>query len=578
MNAARASSILMCLACACSAPGAATPEPETPPVLSAAPTVAPKGSSTAPARAPRTRDNFAVAAENASAVEVARSILESGGSATDAAIAAVLVGCAAHASSCGLGGGGSALLYRADPKRATEPVFVDFRESAPSGIKPVDYLTKNPPPSRRGFLVGVPGLVAGLAKLHEIGGKLPWKTVVGSAADAIERGVPLSPYMAQVLAWNDKWRSSDDRARSLWPDNAEARVGETLHNEALVRTLRTIADAGPSAFYKGAIAKDVLTTARDANSRMTPNDLATYEPIVRKPLHAQWEGLDIVTAPPPSGGGLVISEMFEMFDKADVKKLEHQSGTYVHVLSEGLRNAYFDRSVAVGDPAFFKTDITSTLDESRLRARRAKIRVDTTNMPKLPSISDSGTFHCDVVDDKGDAVSITASLTSMFGSKLLTAGGFALNDALGEFSIDEYGQRVTTRGPNFPRGGARPVSNHVPTIVLRDGAPIVVAGASGGLRGTTGVVSVLMAHLAFGMPLSDAVAEPRFHVTASGALRLDAPLDTLREDLVARGEVVDAPVPGFGAVTAISVRNEDGVRALEPVFDPRKGGAVTVGR
>lgn len=524
--------------------------------------------------AARGDDRFAVAAENVTAVEVAREVLEDGGSAADAAIAAILVGCAAHPGSCGLGGGGGAMVWT---KGTATPAYVDFRETAPRGIKATDYLSKNPPSKRRGVTVGVPGLAAGLAKLHELGGRLPWKTVVARAADTVERGIPISAYAAQSFAWSASWIGSDARAGWLWPSDAEGRVGEKLTNAPLVKVLRTLAEHGGRAFYSGEIAKDVVATARAANGRATLGDLGDYEAVVREPLHVEWEGYDLFLAPPTSGGGLVVAELFHMFGRDDLKKLELASGSYVHALAEGIRGAYADRGAAVGDPRFFKTELSLTLDPALLRARRARIDMGSTTMPKLPSIADSGTFHAVVVDPEGNVVSVTASLSSMFGSKLVTEGGFALNDSLTEFAIDEYGQRVTSRGPNFPRGGARPVSNFIPGIVLRNEAPVLAIGGSGGLRAITGVASVLMSNLAFGVPLTDAIAAPRFHVSTGGAIKLDPALAGLTKDLVARGEVVDPSPPSFAAVTAIRVRKEQGSRVLEPVFDPRKGGAVTVG-
>ncbi len=572
MNALRASAFLLSLLVACSAAGPA-PEVVSPEPSAERPTRVPIAEPKKPA-SPRGDDRFAIAAENATAVEAAREILEDGGSAVDAAIVTVLVGCAAHPASCGLGGGGAALFFDAQTKK-TE--YLDFREAAPSGIKNADYLSKNPPEKRRGVMVGVPGLVAGLAELHARGGKLPFATVVGAAADAVERGIPLSAYMAQVLEWNRKWLKADPRAAALWPADAEGRVGETLKNPALVKALRSIAAGGKDAFYSGALGTDVVTTARDAQSRVLMKDLKEYRVVSRAPLEVEWEGRKLVTAPPPSGAGLVVAELFHSFSAPDLKQLDAATGSYVHMIAEGLRAGYSDRALFVGDPEFFKTEISATLEPARLRARRAKFRPDATIMPKLSSISDAGTFHCVVVDADGDVVSLSASLSSMFGAKLVTESGFVLNDALSEFTIDEYGQRPVSRGPNFARGGARPVSNLVPTLVFEGGAPVVALGGSGGLRATSAVAIVLFAHLAFGVPLPDAIAKPRFHVTSAGALKLDAPLQGLKDDLVARGEVVEVGAPGFGAVTAIGLRREGGRRTLEPVFDPRRGGAITVG-
>ncbi len=558
--------LLLCGACSpAPKPIAEEPAPEPPRATPSAPP---------PTVAPRPRDRFAVASENATGVEVAREILAEGGNAVDATVAGILVACAAHASSCGLGGGGVAL----DAPAGAEPYVVDFRETAPSGIRRADHLSKSAPAKKRGVMIGVPGLVAGLAQLPEKNGKLAWKDVVGNAAAAVELGIPLSPYMAQALSWNAKWVRDDEAARRVYVLDAELRVGETMKNPALAKTLGAIAERGPRAFYEGEIAADVVTSARAAGSRMTPADLSSYRAIVRPALKAPWAGREILAAPPPAAGGVGVAQVLGFVGASDLKELEWGSGALVHVVAEAIRAAYADRALFVGDPDFTKMDPTALLDAEKLRAKRARVKMDATNLPKLPSIAEGGTLHFVAVDDAGDVVSATVSLTGMFGAKVVTKSGFSLNDALTDFTADEYGQRAATRGPNFPRGGARPVSSLTPIVVRKDGKPTLALGGSGGLRAPTAVAQVLLAHVALGRPLAEAVGAPRFHVTSGGALRLDEGLAAIKDDLIGRGEVVDLAGASFAAVTAVAIREEDGVRVLEPVFDPRKGGAITVGR
>lgn len=573
MAAPRASNIFPALLAAalsaCSAPPTESPRARPPAASASASTTA------APASvAPRKSDRFAVASENETAVEVARGILEKGGTASDAAVAGMLVACAAHPASCGLGGGGAALSWDAAKKDA---LAFDFRESAPSGIKRSDYLTKNPAKGRRGLLVGVPGFVAGLAELHRRGGKMPWASVVSKAADVVEAGIPLSPYMAQALMWNSKWLSEDARARTLGPSDADARVGEKLKNPPLAAALRTIAEGGAQAFYSGPLADDFMDAARAAGSRVIAADMKSYQVGVRVPLRSRWGELEVLAMPPSSAGGVTVMQLLAMFDRADLVALEQGSGNYVHALAEALRAANQDRTLFIGDPDFTRSD-PGLFDAEKMKARRAQIKNDTSNLPKISSISESGTLTMVVVDEAGNAVSISASISSMFGAKIVSKSGYVLNDTLSEFNIDDYGMRAINRGPNFARGRARPVSSLIPALVLAGGEPVVAIGASGGLRGPSAVTQVLFSLFGFQRTLAESIEAPRFHVAASGALKLDAGLAGLAADLVARGEVVDAKTPSFSSVVAVAVRRKDGVRSLEPVFDPRKGGAVTIGR
>lgn len=535
---------------------------------------APPASAPEPIARPRPRDRFAVASENATGVEVARAVLEDGGNAVDAAVAGLLVACAAHASSCGLGGGGVALVKPA----SAGAYVVDFREVAPHGIRRADHLSKTPPEKRRGVMIGVPGMIAGLAKMHERSGKLPWKDLVSRAADVIDAGIPLSPYMAQALSWSAKWVRDDPEARRVFVTEAEARVGEASKNPALARALRVIADEGASGFYTGDIASDVVNAARAAGSRITPADLSSYEAVIRDPLRFTWDGLDVLTAPPPSGGGLTVAELLGFLTPEDAKRAEWGSGALIHVLAEGVRGAYADRARLVGDPDFTKMDVPALIDPARLRERRSSVKMDETTLPKLPSIAEGGTLHLVAIDDAGGVVSVTATLTGMFGSKVMTRSGFALNDALTDFTTDDYGLRAATKGPNFPRGGARPVSSLTPTLVLRGDRLVLALGGSGGLRAPAAVAQVILLALARGKALPEAVSAPRFQIASTGSLTLDPGLAAARDDLVARGEVVSVSQASFSSVTAVAVREEGGVRVLEPVFDPRKGGAVTVGR
>ncbi len=532
------------------------------------PAVAPAPQAPAP-------DRFAIASESAPAVEIARGVLLEGGSAIDALVAGALVGCAAHPSSCGLGGGGMALVWDGV---STRPYVVDFRETAPLGLKRVEHLGRVPPAKRRGVMVGVPGMIDGLATLHARGGRLPWASVVGRAADIVEAGLPVSPYLAATLAL-------ETNVPARVPIPIEALVGNyapsesgKVANPALARALRTLATRGPESFYRGPLGAEFVAAARGLGSRMVAADLARYRSEVREPLRRAWEGFELITAPPPSGGGLTLLATLGTVARADLDPEPWTSASAVHVVAEALRGAHGDRSLFVGDPAFTRADLEELLATERLRARRARIRDDTTSLPKVRSLSESGTQQWMIVDEQGTVVSASFSVGSPFGLRAATKSGYVMNDALIDFAMDDYGARPLDRGANFPRGGARPATSACPTIVLDGGRPRLAIGGSGGLRGPTGVALVVLTHLLGGRPLHDAVSAPRFHVTGSGALRLEPALAPLEGDLARRGEVVETSAPTLAGVAAIALGTERGTRRLEAAFDPRRGGGLVVER
>jgi gamma-glutamyltranspeptidase / glutathione hydrolase len=270
-----------------------------------------------------------------------------------------------------------------------------------------------------------------------------------------------------------------------------------------------------------------------------------------------------------------------MHSKADLVALGHNTGAYAHLLAETFRGAVSDRVRAIGDPAFVKVDVEGLVDPARMKARRARISLTATTPAEKFQIKESGTSHLVATDAEGNVVSITSTVNNLFGAKLATEGGFLLNDELEDFTTerieDLYGV-PKLKGPNSPKGGARPVSSMTPTIVLQGDRPVLALGGSGGTRIATGVTQVLLGHLAFGIPVSQAVAAPRLETPPSGGLIADEAFgpDVLK-DLQGRGEVVDSSKPNFSGVQAISIKEgPNGTRVIEAGADPRKGGEGAV--
>lgn len=521
---------------------------------------------------------FAVASENATASRIAMAVLQKGGSAADAAIAGVLAVGVTQPVSSGLGGGGFAVVWDAPSKNIT---VLDFRETAPIGLRPSEHRNRSKlPANKRGVMFGVPGEVAGLVEIHKRWGKLAFADLVRGAADAAENGFPLSAHMARALQWNGAWAQKAPRFGMFAPGGKLAAPRDMIKNPALAATLRRIGAEGRSAFYEGAIAKDILETATGAGSRVTAQELKDYRLIERGALHTAWEGYDIFTMPAPSAGGLLMLETLHMHKKADLLALGYGSGAYFHLLAETFRGAVADRVRFLGDPAFLKADLEALASPRRMQERRKGFSdMATTPAEKFP-VSEAGTSHLVAIDEQGNVVSITSTVNNMFGCKLVTAGGFILNDELDDFTRDTLEKQFSInvgRGPNSPRGGARPVSSMTPTIVMQRGSPVFALGGSGGLRIPTGTTEVLLAHLVFDRTPEQAVADPRFDTPPTGGLFLDpSAAPDVVTDLQKRGEVVDTTKPNFSAVQAIAVSARRGARTLEAASDPRKGGSGLV--
>jgi gamma-glutamyltranspeptidase / glutathione hydrolase len=557
--------------------GAATSGPHveaTPPPTSAGPAPPPKD--LLPVPSGPTAHKYAVAAENATATTIAMDVLAKGGSAVDAAIAGALAIGVVHPVSSGIGGGGFAVVWDAKKK---EIVVLDFRETAPVGLVAEDLLKRPPPEEKRGVMTGTPGEIAGLTEMHARWGKLAFTDLVRGPAEAAEKGFPVSAHMSRALKWSEKWVTSTPRYGLFAKAGAIVPAGEMVQNASLAATLRKIGAEGKKAFYEGTIAADILATARSGGSRLSQRDLQGYQVVERKPLRVQWEGYDIATMPPPSAGGLMMMETLNMHSKADLVSHGYGTGAYAHLLAETFRGAISDRIRKVGDPEFIKIDVESLASQARMKARRAKISMTSTTPAEKIPVDESGTTHIVTVDAEGNIASITSTVNNLFGARLVTEGGFILNDELDDFTNERVSRQYGVKdGPNRPRGGARPVSSMTPTIVLKDGKPILALGGSGGTRIATGTTQVLLAHLAFGMPVQQAVSAPRIETPPTGGLLVDVAMgvETI-QDLEKRGEVVDTSKPNFSAVQAISIADKpDGSRVVEAGADPRKGGVGAV--
>jgi gamma-glutamyltranspeptidase/glutathione hydrolase len=527
-----------------------------------------------------------VAADHHLAAQAGAAILEEGGNAIDAAVATAFAVCVVNPSSCGIGGGGFMLIYLARERKA---VALDYRETAPAAATRDMFLrdgTAVPELSRRGGLaVGVPGEVAGLALVQRTYGTLPLSVVLEPAVRYARDGFPIGAHLAKELAAQQEWLRRDVHLSRtyLHADGSARRAGEILKQTNLARTLVEIARRGPEAFYRGPIAEQIVQAVQASGGVLTAADLADYKPRWREPLRGTYGAFEIVAMPPPSSGGGLLLEALGILRGDALDSLGQRSATTAHLLVEAMKHVFADRAVFYGDPDFVEVPLAHLLSAANTTALRRRISATRTfdqraygTQPRATHARDDhGTSHLSVMDSHGNAVACTTTINTSFGAAL--AGGetgVLLNNEMDDFSAqpgvaNAYGLIGSTANAISP--GRRPLSSMSPTLVLKDGVPILSVGGSGGPFIITGTLQVLLNILAFGNDAGTAVAAPRLHHQWEPPVLLVEPKVPipLRQALARNGHVVKE-VPSMAAIQA--VRREGDL--FEGAADPRKGGAA----
>ena len=539
----------------------------------------------------------AVASASPDASAAGVGVLASGGNAVDAAVAAVFAVGVSAQESCGIGGGGFLLYRGADGTAAV----LDFRETAPAGLSP-DF--EAAPRRFRGTghqVVGVPGTVAGMAEVSQRFGRTPFRDLVRPAIVLAERGLRLTPFQIDVLKGERERLNLYDESRRLYLDNGAVQApfpaGQERVQPDLARTLQTLADKGPDAFYRGPIAAEIIadmersrTAAVPEGERgvMTAEDLASYRPIWREPLRGRYHGRTILAVPPPSGGGVIVLEVLNMLEEFPLGRdpaFRHSAANHLHVLAEAKKIAVADRNAYVGDPAYVDVPTDRLVARDYAQLRRADIDRDRAknhppgNFPGFTPLPPGGgvrqgasTHHISVVDAAGNAVSVTCSNEQRYGSGVVVPGtGVLLNNQLTDF--DEPGSA------NEPRPGKRPRSNMSPVIVLDGERPALVLGAPGGPRIPMGVVEVISNVVDFGMDPALAVDVARLDAEKCCAVELEqdrVPL-AVRQELTRRGHMITDRGeyhPQFTPLVQVTGVRPDGLRFA--VSDPRYDRAAAV--
>ncbi len=462
-------------------------------------------------------------------------IMQAGGNAIDAAVAAGFALAVVHPQAGNLGGGGFMLIRTADGRAH----FIDYREKAPAAATANMYLDAQGNVLENASVVGykaigVPGSVAGMVYAEKEYGKLTLGQVIAPAIKLARDGYQ--------LAWQDA-RDFRDQDLAKFPESRRIfqrkgnyyKQGEVFRQPELARTLERIA-RNPDDFYHGAMARELAASMQKGGGLITSEDLAHYEVKEREPIRGTYRGYEIISAPPPSSGGTALVEILNILEGYDLAKAGDRSAASIHLSVEAFRRAFYDRAEFLGDPDFSKIPVAQLIDKKYGAAWRESIdpaHASASKELKRPAIftqleqyasqhpqplvvrEPEHTTHYSVVDSDGDAVAVTTTLNDSFGSRVTAEGlGFLLNDEMDDFASKQgvpnlYG---LIQGPaNAVGPGKRPLSAMSPTIVLKDGRLYLVLGSPGGARIITTVANILMGVVDYGMNIQEAVNAPRFH-------------------------------------------------------------------
>jgi gamma-glutamyltranspeptidase/glutathione hydrolase len=521
----------------------------------------------------------AVAGEHRFAAEAGADMLRHSGSAVDAAIAAAAAGCVVHPSSCGVGGGGFALVRLANGDTSA----LDFREYATARATPDHFLDHGQPRPERlqrgGLAVAVPGEVAGWEALHDRFGRLPLSAILAPAVRLARDGFRLddAPHLRAQIERQRQMLSMDAglRAVFLGPDGGPPGPTFRVVQRDLASTLERVGARGAGEFYGGKVAGAIVSAVHRAGGVLDERDLATYSPVWRNPLVAPVRRRTVITFPPPGSGGLVLEALgiLSRGEPAD-------DARWYRLLAGAMAYAFFDRARWYGDPAFTDVPLADLLAPSRLARLGALLRAGTCPAADVAALRDAGTANVSVVDSDGNAVVLTTTINTAFGSGIMAPGtGVILNNEMDDFAVapgvpNVYGLVGTAANAVAP--GKRPQSSMSPTIVLRDGRPELAVGGSGGPFIISGVLQVLLGVAAAQRDLTSAVAAPRIHDQGVPAVVLVEPgiPEGVRERLAQSQCHRVRVMPDLGAVSAAGL-GADG--APDAAGDARKdGGAVIV--
>ena len=512
----------------------------------------------------------AVAMPDSYSADAAMQVLQEGGNAIDAAITAQFVLAVTLPEAGNVGGGGFMTIKFED---STD--FLDYREMAPENAHRDMYLDEQgdvkPYESLFGAKAsGIPGTVAGMWAAHKKYGTLDWERLLAPAVDLAEQGFVVHEKLANNIDHYIERTKEASINNNFSEYFAHAKAGTTFKQPELAKTLKAIQQQGKDGFYKGDVAKHIVDFMQQNGGLITYEDLLAYKAVWRKPLHLNWQGYELVTAPPPSSGGVAVAQWIGMLEAYDATHdLPAQNSTeYIHVMSEIGKRVFADRAEYMGDPDFVSVPVEALTDANYITQRAADIQP--TSISDTPSVKpglkeSEDTTHFSIMDRWGNAVANTTTINLTFGSGVVVTGaGFLLNDEMDDFS-------AKPGVPNFfgAVGGEanaiepykRMLSSMTPTLVTKDDQVVLVTGSPGGTTIISSVTQSLLNALLYDMSAEEAVNSPRFHhqLLPKDTIRMhDGFTEATVNELKAMGYTIDNR--RFGDVHLIK-RTKEGVEA-----------------
>lgn len=472
--------------------------------------------------APVAAENGMVVSAQHLATQVGVDVLKRGGNAVDAAVAVGYALAVAYPAAGNLGGGGFMTIQLADGRKT----FLDFRETAPKGATANMYLDKDGNVikgiSTKGHLaVGVPGSVSGMEYAREKYGTMKRAELLAPAIQLAEQGFVLEQGDIDLLRTATNDFKDDPASGAIFLNNGEPfNVGDRLVQSELAKTLREISGKGTDGFYKGWVGSAIVASSQAGKGLLTQDDLDNYKTRELAPVECDYRAYHVVSAPPPSSGGVIICEILNVLEGYSLKELGYHSAQAMHVQIEAMRHAYVDRNSYLGDPDFVKNPLDRLLDKGYAAKIRAVIDPNKAGISKdiKPGVAPhegSNTTHYSIADKDGNAVSVTYTLNDWFGAKVTVAKtGVLLNDEMDDFTAkigvpNLYG--LVQGEANSIAPGKRPLSSMSPTIVTKDGKTVMVVGTPGGSRIITAVLQTMINAIDYGMNAQEAVDMRRIH-------------------------------------------------------------------